>query len=419
MVANCRPPLFIVSSDIVTICHELKLPNIFQNQVMSKNSENFVERQIVLGAGASDGFPLGGELIELIIFLGLEGMPSQIKKEEKHFSEMVRKIAQDIKILKPSSIDYYAMRLEEDYYNVVRSIIIAIIESHQPNKEDLERGDINTWYGHLQSLLVPQGVAFVEAKDRVKKIKDHLNEVGNSLRIITFNYDISLEKYLHKFLKAGVFPKSEDSEFLIEAKKAIFEKIFHVYGSVSNDIITDSALENSGFVRIYNDKLHSIERQVYSMFGFKKRNLFYSDQGENRWSFEVFRRAYEIYNECSYGSIDLIRNSGEDKKFVQALDCNLLYIFGFGFDPLNLENIGLGLGVGHERWKDKCFVTNSGSIERVARLAEEHLCGISGRFFDAEKQKLKMVVSSREIKESLGSSFFLNEKTRISLIKAF
>jgi len=365
-------------------------------------SENFVERQIILGAGASDGYPLGEELMELIIFLGNDGMiAGKVESERVTFYNKIKLVAQDLKICKPNSIDYYAMRLDKERHNILKSLIIATIESHEPYQQDLEQGKIDTWYGNLLPLLFPEGLGFSENK--LEKIENHLKEKENSLKIITFNYDISLERYIHNFLKTNIFPNAEDS--LNKAKKIIFEKIFHVYGSISNDVEVDSALLGRGCVKVYDKRLHYAydEDEKVGMgkqVGFKKRNLFYKKVGDDCWSFKVLRRAYEIYEKKFYDSIKLIER-GHD--VVKVSQCKYLYILGFGFDPLNLDNIGLDHEKGSSFWREKCFITKFGEYPRINRLAKDHLCG------DDKSKQDCLIISDLNIKNSLNHSFYLTE----------
>lgn len=368
-------------------------------------SEDCVKRQIILGAGASDGYPLGSELLELIVFSGTDGcFPVEAKpKQEREFYEKLSFIARDIKICRPPSIDSYAMRLVGDSCDVIKSLIIAIIESHESVKRDVEQGNIDIWYGNLIPLLFPEGLVLSPVNERLKLIENNFKE--NSLKIITFNYDISLEQYIHRFLKTNIFSAKEDEEFLKKAKELIFEKIHHVYGSISNDPIEDSILYDRGYVEIYNNKLHydahgEGKAGMGKKFGFKHRDLlFYKNTNDDRWSFKVLKRAYEIYKKKTHESIELIRSKQESVKVSQ---CQYLYVLGFGFDSMNLDNIGLDYQNGPRIWESKCFVTNYGEFERINRLATDHL-------FRRGMEKY-FIISKFNIKNSLSRSFYLTEE---------
>jgi hypothetical protein len=180
-----------------------------------------VKRQIVLGAGASDGFPLGSELLKIlkkdvknyieefilrksdsksayeyyqkeIIKINLDG----ISDEFKEFCQQVLILLQNLEKSSATSIDYFASRISDKYHQAIaKALIRNIIQSYNTKIEE-------TWYGNLLPIYFPD---YVEG-DKVRNTIDAIIQKSKEIQIITFNYDLSLEKFLFDFLKNNVFP---------------------------------------------------------------------------------------------------------------------------------------------------------------------------------------------------------------------
>lgn len=343
-------------------------------------SENFVERQIVLGAGASDGYPLGGELLEEVVKLGKlirnrfykddegEYVTNRLNTNDtmlliyfnknKLFVETVRDLALDIEKSRPTSIDFYTSRIADtEKQKVVEALIGTIINSRILNASE-------TWYGHLLPLFFPPNISQLDAKKKQEEIEKQVKKI----QIVTFNYDLSLEKFLYEFLKNNVFFKSGEESFLESAREVIFNRIIHVYGSIDNPLTCN---------------MDEIERKSISYHDYYLKIL--------RDSFEK----QEKYSE----NIRLIES--KRSKDVKLAKCDYLYILGFGFDPLNIEQIGLKKDI----WAKNCFVTNFNDNQKIKRIALNTLARNSG-----ENDWLIPIISKSLIKEALEKDFSLMEE---------
>lgn len=365
---------------------------------MTKNS--FVERQIVLGAGASSGgYPLGDKLIEKIkeisgcvedcfkspnpiIFYHGDNFVTKIaftKKEllkvvgdgsEKFFQYLVD-LRSDLKRSCATSIDFYTSRIcQPERQKVAEALIGAIIKSC---KTDLSE----TWYGHLLPLFFPPNISELDDNQKISAITELVSEV----RIVTFNYDLSLEKFLYEFLKNNVFySQKTGQDKLEEAKKIIFERIEHVYGAIDDSLTCD---------------MEEIEKIDYKLDFIK----ILKDSFENQ----------EKYSQ----NIKLIESKRENK--VELIGCKYLYILGFGFDPLNIERIKINPYIWGKNNANSsgnngcCFVTNFNNNQKVKRIALNTLA----RTFD-QYDLLVPIISERSIKEALENDFSLMENPKFS-----
>ena len=199
--------------------------------------EKFVKRQIVLGAGASandgGGYPLGIELIKFIcqnndVFIQrafeeivAKDQSNPSKKEEiSSFESDLKKFIQALKNSSAQSIDSFIVRQsDENMRKVGYSLIAGIILSFGLQKID--------WYGNLLPLIFPAINIGDDEGKKIEKLKNKLEE----LRLVTFNYDLSLEKFLYDFLKHNYLSGSND-KIIFDVFEEINKKIEHVYGSV-------------------------------------------------------------------------------------------------------------------------------------------------------------------------------------------
>lgn len=339
-----------------------------------------VERQIILGAGASDGFPAGSQLLKDIkaigdcvkcslenpnspydYGLGYKVKVSFIKKElenlgNEDFLKNVAELAHNLKVSCATSIDFYTSRIADPKkQKVAEALIGAIISSYQLQKE-------KTWYGYLLPLFFPANISELSPDKKKEEIEKEVKKI----RIVTFNYDLSLEKFLYEFLKNNVFFKDGEEGFLEEAKKTIFGRIKHVYGSIDDPISCN---------------MDEIEKENYQT-GFA-RILIDACKHQEKYS----------------QNIKLIDGKRSNEK-IELIECNYLYVFGFGFDPLNIEKIGLGSGM----WKKNCFITNFDDNQRIKRIALNTL-------YKHGKTYQIPVISKLSVKKALEEDFSLSENT--------
>jgi hypothetical protein len=77
---------------------------------------------------------------------------------------------------------------------IAKSLIGAVLKQY---KTDLSP----SWYGNLLPLFFPADISSKRTEEKLKMII----ELTKKIRIVTFNYDLSLEKFLYEFLKNNVF----------------------------------------------------------------------------------------------------------------------------------------------------------------------------------------------------------------------
>ena len=145
-------------------------------------------------------------------------------------------------------------------------------------------------------------------------------ELTKEIRIVTFNYDLSLEKFLYEFLKNNVFVVDEEEQ-LEGAKRIIFETINHVYGSIDDPF-------NCDFDLIKGHKCLG-----------RGKSLEYN---------EILKDAF-INQEKYSTNINLIENERRNGE-CKLIKCAYLYVLGFGFDPINIERIGMNPDVWGWGW---------------------------------------------------------------------
>jgi len=348
---------------------------------MEVGMSDILERQIILGAGASDGFPTGSELLKKIKKIGncvkrnfeiknpvMYGDGKAFTKKElmehvndEDFLKNVAELAHNLKVSCATSIDFYTSRIADPKkQKVAEALIGAIIGSYQLQKEE-------TWYGYLLPLFFPANIGELSSDEKKVKIEEKVKEI----RIVTFNYDLSLEKFLYEFLKNNVFFKDEEGSFLEGAKKTIFGRIKHVYGSIYEPIS-------------YN--MDEIEKENYSTDFV--RILIDACKHQEKYS----------------QNIKLIDGKRGNEK-TELINCNYLYVFGFGFDPLNIEKIGLRF----ETWEKNCFITNFDDNQRIKRIALNTL-------YKHDQTYQIPVISKWSVKKALEEDFSLSEKTRAERI---
>jgi hypothetical protein len=379
-----------------------------------------VLRQIVLGAGASSGYPLGSDLLRIIAGISKFFNPTipaefitKLKsiKFENHEKELitdaedflikVKNFAENLKKSCATSIDFYTTRIADKKMQIVaKSLIGAVLKQY---KTDLK----NTWYGDLLPLFFPEDVVFKKPEEKLEMIIG----LSKKIRIITFNYDLSLEKFLYEFLKNNVFVGGEEAQ-LESAKRVIFQTINHVYGSIDDPFNCDFDLIEEGgvgdlkkldinyAVDNYPDKpedfqfinLEKVEILINLIFGALK-DAFANQQ---------------VYNK----NIKLMENERRteiENSDYKLIDCAYLYVLGFGFDPINIERIGMkpevwgGKVYPYSEYGYGCYVTNFDDNKKIERLLINSLTKRSSSSY------LVPIISKRKIADALKNDFSLME----------
>ena len=380
-----------------------------------------VLRQIVLGAGASSGYPLGSNLLGIIAGISKFFNPTipaefitKLKsiKFENHEKELitdaedflikVKNFAENLKKSCATSIDFYTTRIADKKMQIVaKSLIGAVLKQY---KTDLK----NTWYGDLLPLFSPEDVVFKKPEEKLEMIIKLTTEI----RIVTFNYDLSLEKFLYEFLKNNVFVSGEEVQ-LESAKRIIFQTIKHVYGSIDDPFNCNFDLIEEGGVGDLKKLDINYVVDKPKDFQFTLLNGLNGLNGDNNLSnlYNVLKDAFvnqEVYNK----NIKLMENERRteiENSDYKLIDCAYLYVLGFGFDPINIERIGMkpevwgGKVYPYSEYGYGCYVTNFDDNKKIERLLINSLTKRSSSSY------LVPIISKRKIADALKNDFSLME----------
>lgn len=169
-----------------------------------------IKTALVLGAGASEpyGFPTGSVLVSLLQSIGVAKQLESAGIDLKHF----RRFFETLGAAQPYSIDEFLENRPE--FQQIGTMAVAACLLPAEHKSLTELNDLsktNHWYRHLKAHL-----------------SGPFQQLGeNNLRIITFNYDRSLEHYLCTTL-CYTYGKSAEE---CAAQLAPIE-VLHIYGSL-------------------------------------------------------------------------------------------------------------------------------------------------------------------------------------------
>jgi len=252
------------------------------------------ETVFILGAGASVpyGYPTAQGLRDFIIKDFRQKYIFYLHKKYNHSSDEAEKIANKFMYLIQSfnqsgtkSFDLFLSRNRGEYYEQGKFILawcILYFESSSKFNEEI-KNPASDWYKWLYNEMTDE---LVKSSDLEK-----INE--NKLKIITFNYDRSLEEYLEESL---IFSFSGDRKDVTKFTEWI--NVIHTYGKIldlrwenlengekysTNNILdlADKAKENIQI--IYDERISrneeiqkiitSAERIFILGFGYSKENL--------------------------------------------------------------------------------------------------------------------------------------------------
>ncbi len=183
---------------------------------------------LVLGAGASVpyGFPTGDGLIDFIITQTQKSFLFYLFQDDFPISHMrsFKRFGRELKEFDPISIDSFLTEhvSDQELKEVGKSLISYSIIKHQEPTAFFRKYQTNAvkdnWYKFLFDTILNNSTA------------DELLNGILKLNIITFNYDLSLEYYLHsRILKSGKFNSPSDAEAFFQK---LLSNIIHVYGSI-------------------------------------------------------------------------------------------------------------------------------------------------------------------------------------------
>ncbi len=206
---------------------------------------------LILGAGSSCpyGFPLGSDLIKLIVDEARrvsgearknvsEYNKLYTKLQQRHgrgveydqFLKLLDQIAGQLTLYKPQSIDsflnnLYAQNNEESiiFVDVTRYLLSCVItKNYLPNRYFTEEPKLEgvkptKWLHQLLNAI------FYWAHKRNYKLEEL------PIKIVTFNYDTLLEQYFCELVKASHFLPKEHKQKIIEL---FLKSVTHVYGQI-------------------------------------------------------------------------------------------------------------------------------------------------------------------------------------------
>lgn len=243
---------------------------------------------LVLGAGASKpyGFPLGSELREDICSLevGVKSLlGTYIYKTKGIAHQDLVSFGEAFRWSNQRSIDRF-LALREEYVEVGKIAIAASLLSKK-SEDFLDHQQEDEWYQELWAAL----------QSNASKVEDIKN---NKIKIITFNYDLSLEAYLLLSIKHS-FGVSDETA--LTTLKHI--PILHVYGSLGK---FGSGEDSKPYQNDMSTTLLTIAANEIKIIP------------EQRSDDPSFLTAQEWFKDAT----------------------NICFL-GFGFDALNVERLGL------------------------------------------------------------------------------
>lgn len=312
---------------------------------------------LVLGAGASwhYGYPLGAELIDEIVKFTTDTKHDYLSFESK-------RLGKDLDFYDPVSIDsFLAFRSSDERlvsagkYEIARNILSHEKKQHF-HRSNSPRGN---WYKYIASAIL-DGV-----KDPTELLDKPLN-----LKIITFNYDLSLEYYLYsRFNRVPTFSEQKIQDFL----NILNNSVIHFYGQIGK-------FEWQGGTR---------KNEEYGVFENRPQN--FTDAGWVGYQ--------DKYINSVYQQIRLIgERSLEKNKAHQALqEAERIYFLGFGFN--NDNNSELDIANSCKTAKD-IYYTNTGNSKIIRTLAEDVLFNLWCKKIDG----IYEIQGSREVNGNLEES---------------
>lgn len=301
----------------------------------------------VLGAGASKeyGYPLGHALIDRIQKHS-QNPDSSINNifNTSEAEIAARRLAELIELFDPISIDAFISqqskneaRLEEiGKYYITKSILeFEALDKLKKRPKSPDSSEAN-WYRTLLHSILP----------------DDPKEIGSedlNFRIITFNYDVSLDYYLVSRISASSYlTREQKKSYLGQLSKCIW----HVYGQVRPVPWEEHEpfLENINrpVDRIDYQSLkyrYGILRDRHFLNNYLDSTPFQSDTGR------LYQRISNMLIEANYKNIEIIgENRGFDlpisiSNFLLSTENLRIVFLGFGFDNQNLKRI---FGKNHE-----------------------------------------------------------------------
>ena len=244
----------------------------------------------VLGAGASKpyGLPLGSELRTLICNAQDKNSPAAhaVAQQGQYTHADIRNVALTFLRSNVRSIDEFLGR-QPHLADVGKALIAAILCSKENPDEISSETNPDHWYRVIWNALIDSTMQGADLR-------------RNSVRFITFNYDRSLECFLHESTK-GAYGLNDEAAYSHWSDLPVM----HVYGSLGDFKFSDPANRT----RPYSPEIRPRELGVAA----SSINII----SEGRDDTKVFQTARKWFDWAEH-----------------------VYILGFGFDRLNCNRLG-------------------------------------------------------------------------------
>jgi len=247
----------------------------------------------ILGAGASIpyGFPSGAKLREQICSVAQSQAIFPNISAVSNFTGVtyadLKDFAKCFMLSGLSSIDTFLGRRTE-FADIGKAVIAALLIPQEQVVMFNHGGNQDDWYFALWNSLVSNVSSLQELAQ-------------NQVQIFTFNYDRSLEKYLHTSI---IHTFNTTQEQALEALQ--YFNIHHVYGSLGGYGLNEDSTHNT---RPYKPDIDEVSLQISTK------------------SLKVIPEA-----------------RAEDATFIKAREAFIwadhVCFLGFGFDPLNIQRLG-------------------------------------------------------------------------------
>jgi hypothetical protein len=284
---------------------------------------------LILGAGASIpfGFPSGLQLkAEICRAIDEKG---EIFEDLKLFTDpdQVRDFYNNLLLSSEMSIDAF-LEHNPDYFKIGRRAIANVLLRKEKHAELYENW-IDKWLDPANKDRHWYQLLFSKLNTPFEDFE------GNNLKVITFNYDRSLEYFLWKSMKAK-YSKQNEVAVLEKLRKI---PILHVYGKLGSLPKYDT----EGFM------------VPYDLFGKIRRE----EEDEYSWRNYVYQASCKIITIHNKEQEEELKGIIEKaQKFLRS--AQRIYFLGFGYDKINMERLFLPHGMNllkDEKLGQKCFGT--------------------------------------------------------------
>lgn len=252
---------------------------------------------LILGAGTSMayGYPSGRELVDLIRerFSQLDS-PTRLDRE----------LLSDLTDRRPLSIDSF-LRDFEKYDGIVKTVIVDILLDREKPNVERKTPDL---YGHIFESI---------PRDRFGEYK-----------IITFNYDRSLEYFWARYLK----PEMGNFKAAFEALSKL--EIEHIHGRLPS-LPDEAGAPQFGPHEQTLSYGHANERHDQTSISFHDHDTNLRDQELT----QMWLRKVEFYAKGNFKTV--YQNNDVNKKAKELINnSKRIFFLGFSFHELNMQILG-------------------------------------------------------------------------------